>query len=101
MLVVSDQFRHTVATGSPEAKRNGRKSEYSLETQMQRLGVCPVEFLDALERFLSRMKVQSVCFSNTIVLSQTHWQMVSSNGCSCYYIAKYAKRQMSAKLIAK
>lgn len=58
--VVSDQFRHTVAGGSLEAKRNGRKSEYSLETQMQRLGICPVEFLDALERFLSRMKVQSL-----------------------------------------
>ena len=60
ILVVSDQFRHTVAGGSLEAKRNGRKSGYSLETQMQRLGICPVEFLDALERFLSRIKVQSL-----------------------------------------
>lgn len=62
ILVVSNQFRHTVAAESLEAKRNGRNSEYSLETQMQRLGICPVEFLDALERFLEDESAVSVCF---------------------------------------
>lgn len=62
ILVVSNQFRHTVAAESLEAKRNGRNSEYSLETQMQRLGICPVEFLDALERFLKDESAVSVCF---------------------------------------
>lgn len=66
-----------------------------------RLGVCPVEFLDALERFLSRMKVQALIVFLTPSHYLTHWQMVLSNDRNCYYITKYAKRQMSAKLIAK
>lgn len=66
-----------------------------------RLGVCPLEFLDALEKFLPRMKVQALIVFLTPSYYLTHWQMVLSNGCNCYYVTKYAKRRTSAELIAK